>query len=401
MSAAPPPAASVSQHASFSERSMFGAAVAALTLGVAAGTTIFAYRRIARARVDAAPSFLGGRDDKECNGSADDEEPPTLAMEFEAFMASERLRAAARPLNRQTPAHRLRVPIVDDLPALGQSWFASYNAESRANGGSDLFPSLESAQGLVASYVSGSGKVGLVAVVPALALAENEERKQSDRDEILASAFNDESDVQRGIVGCGPWTVSTGSQGRGVGFECISALVRASISRGAISLRLLQGTTNHASAALYSKLGFQVREPLAFFAGRPAPEICSAILALHPGWTASLWGPSDVAALAALWKDATGFSREGALAIVAASAQRKAKRWQLRDAKGQVMSVERMQASRIGVTHVPARCFWSQSLCACLSAVCLQCLHDGLRFDGILVRRLHRRLPTFALRRCS
>ena len=325
----------------FSQRAMFAAAVTAITMGVAAGTAIFAYRRTARARVDAAPSLLGGcqtdssANDESSNGSADGE-TTTLAMEFEALLASERLRAASRPPSRQTPAHRLRPPVPEDIPALARSWFGSYNAESRANGGADLFPSLESAQALVGGYVGGAGKVGLVAVAPS---SSNEERKVSDVDEIVASAFNDESDVERGVVGCGPWTVSTGHQGRGVGFECISNLVRGSINRGAQSLRLLQGTTNHASAALYAKLGFQVREPLAFWAGRPAPEVCRTTLALHLRWTLSLWGSSDVPELATMWSQATGCDRRGALGIVGASFTRKAKRWVLRDEQGVVVSV--------------------------------------------------------------
>ena len=141
----------------------------------------------------------------------------------------------------------------------------------------------------------------------------------------------------------------------GVGRELLIRLVSDSLGRGARSLRLLQGTGNLGALALYSKLGFEPRETLAFFAGSPATAIVEAVLAraTREGRTAHQWGLSngsggngadaqqqqevqeqeeqDIAQCDRLWHECTGFSRPGALRIIAATPNRKAKRWLVKE----------------------------------------------------------------------
>jgi hypothetical protein len=229
----------------------------------------------------------------------------------------------------------LRVPTPVDVDFLAHQWQESYNSSAAQLHEAPVFPTLASAHAMVSSYVA--GKVGLLAV---------QAGKGSDGELILASAFNDESDISEpgGVVGCGPWTVGWGSVSQGVGRTLLAALVEGSLQRGARSLRLLQGATNNASFALYSKLGFEVREPLAFLTGTLRAEEVARVLALHPRWqlrelSGHKESAADVAAAAALWQAVTGSSRRNTIERIAADGARRAKKFALFDERGNCMSV--------------------------------------------------------------
>jgi hypothetical protein len=105
----------------------------------------------------------------------------------------------------------------------------------------------------------------------------------------------------------GPLAVAPAAQGSGVGRRLMEAvLARAEGAEGAAGVRL---TTNNAAAfALYTSLGFEVREPLAILSGRfrsPPPIGSSAV--------ARLMREKDLPAAAALCKRVHGFARTGDL----------------------------------------------------------------------------------------
>jgi hypothetical protein len=232
----------------------------------------------------------------------------------------------------------LRVPTPADVDFLAHQWQESYNSSAAQLHEAPVFPTLASAHAMVSSYVA--DKVGLLAVQA------GKGESGSDGELILASAFNDESDIHEpgGVVGCGPWTVGWGSVAQGVGRTLLGALVEGSLQRGARSLRLLQGATNNASFALYSKLGFEVREPLEFLTGTLRAEEVSRVLALHPRWqlrelSAQKESVADVAAAAALWQAVTGNSRRNTIEHIAADEARRAKKFALFDERGKCMSV--------------------------------------------------------------
>src|SRR5204862_1846629 len=82
--------------------------------------------------------------------------------------------------------------------------------------------------------------------------------------EVQGSAFIDE----RGeIAGIGPVTVDPAAQDGGIG----RALMEAALERAhsAAGVRLVQTAYHYRSLALYSKLGFVVREPLSVMQGTP------------------------------------------------------------------------------------------------------------------------------------
>ena len=84
--------------------------------------------------------------------------------------------------------------------------------------------------------------------------------------EVLGSAFVDERTV---IAGIGPVTVDPAAQDVGVGRALMEAVLQQERDRGAVGVRLVQTAYHYRSLALYTKLGFVVREPLSVIQGTP------------------------------------------------------------------------------------------------------------------------------------
>ncbi|MFN3326625.1 MAG: GNAT family N-acetyltransferase [Bryobacteraceae bacterium] len=71
------------------------------------------------------------------------------------------------------------------------------------------------------------------------------------------------------IAGVGPITVDPAVQNRRVGRALMQAVLDRAREQKAAGVRLLQGAFHNRSYALYSGLGFEVREPAAVMSGRP------------------------------------------------------------------------------------------------------------------------------------
>jgi predicted N-acetyltransferase YhbS len=69
------------------------------------------------------------------------------------------------------------------------------------------------------------------------------------------------------VTGVGPITVEPSAQARSVGRRLMEAVLERARQRGAASVRLVQAAFNTRSMSLYTKLGFDVREPLACLNG--------------------------------------------------------------------------------------------------------------------------------------
>jgi GNAT superfamily N-acetyltransferase len=124
-------------------------------------------------------------------------------------------------------------------------------------------PSPEFTRFMVGEMLANHGFVGLVA----------------DRGgEVLGSAFVDERTV---IAGIGPVTVDPAEQDVGVGRALMEAVLRRERDRGAVGVRLVQTSYHYRSLALYTKLGFVVREPLSVIQGTP-PALSVPGLGVRP-----------------------------------------------------------------------------------------------------------------------
>jgi GNAT superfamily N-acetyltransferase len=148
------------------------------------------------------------------------------------------------------------------------------------------FPALEAATGLMAIWIPHPRVWGVVAEID---------------DRIVGSNFLDERDPIRGV---GPITVDPEGQNAGVGRK----LMEAVIDRGASApgIRLLQDGFHMRSLALYTSLGFDVKEPTIVMSGKPrsGPVRDVEVRPLDEG---------DLDECAALCKKVHGFERTGEL----------------------------------------------------------------------------------------
>jgi len=82
---------------------------------------------------------------------------------------------------------------------------------------------------------------------------------------VVGSNFLWEADP---VMGVGPITVEPSAQARSVGRKLMGAVLDRARGRNAASVRLVQAAFNTRSMSLYTKLGFDVREPLVCVQGQ-------------------------------------------------------------------------------------------------------------------------------------
>ena len=152
-------------------------------------------------------------------------------------------------------------------------------------------PDFPAAQAAVASTERRLSHAGYYAVV-----AELEGR-------IVGSAFLDERSA---IASVASITVDPAAQDRMVGRRLMEAVLQRVAERRCPGVRLVQAAYNTRSLSLYSKLGFEVREPLVALQGPP--------LALHvPGYTVRRATKGDIDACNALCVRVHGHDRRAEL----------------------------------------------------------------------------------------
>lgn len=76
-------------------------------------------------------------------------------------------------------------------------------------------------------------------------------------------------DERSTVIGLGPITVEPGGQNRGVGRRLMEAVLDRCRERKVPSVRLLQSAFHNRSLSLYTKLGFDTREPMSLMQGSP------------------------------------------------------------------------------------------------------------------------------------
>ena len=83
---------------------------------------------------------------------------------------------------------------------------------------------------------------------------------------IVGSNCLDERSI---IFGVGPITVDPAVQNSGIGRQLMQAVLDRTVERGAPGVRLLQSAFHNRSLSLYTKLGFDLREPISVMTGPP------------------------------------------------------------------------------------------------------------------------------------
>jgi GNAT superfamily N-acetyltransferase len=120
---------------------------------------------------------------------------------------------------------------------------------------------------------------------------------------IVGSNFVDERGV---IAGIGPITVAPTVQNQSIGRQLMLAILEREAERRAVGVRLLQSAYHNRSLCLYTKLGFDSREPCSKMEGPP--------LGIRlPGYDVRPAKTADLTACDALCRQVHGHDRQGEL----------------------------------------------------------------------------------------
>jgi predicted N-acetyltransferase YhbS len=141
-----------------------------------------------------------------------------------------------------------------DAEAAGRICYEAFREIAERHGFPPDFPSAEPAIGLVSHLIGHPGFYGVAAELDG---------------RVVGSNFMDERST---IFGIGPITVDLAFQNERVGRRLMLDVLDHARERGAAGIRLLQSAYHNRSLALYSGLGFDVRETLLIMQGDPIGE---------------------------------------------------------------------------------------------------------------------------------
>ncbi len=192
----------------------------------------------------------------------------------------------------------LRPGSLADASACGDVCFRAFKRIAEAHGYAPDFPSSAIVAGLLGGLL---GHAGFHSVV-----AEEEGR-------VIGSNFLDERST---IAGVGPLSIDPDAQDRGVGRLLMERVLDRAEARDFAGVRLVQAAYHVRSLALYAKLGFIVRKPLANVQG-------AAFDFRLPDCTVRRARPEDVDACDRVCRGVHGHDRHGELvdAVAAGTAQ--------------------------------------------------------------------------------
>jgi GNAT superfamily N-acetyltransferase len=144
---------------------------------------------------------------------------------------------------------RLRAGRPEDTERLGSICYRAFRAIADEHNFPPDFPSSEIAGGLLASLLSREDVYSVV--------AETDGR-------VVGSNFLWENGT---IAGVGPITIDPAAQNAAVGRRLMEDVLRRAEERNIAGVRLVQAAYHNRSLSLYTKLGFDVREPLSTLQG--------------------------------------------------------------------------------------------------------------------------------------
>ena len=183
----------------------------------------------------------------------------------------------------------IRTAKPEDVAACGQICYDAFCTINAAHGFPCDFPAPEAALGVISAMFSSPGSYCVVA-------------EQSGR--IVGSNCMDERSI---IAGIGPITVDPKVQNAGVGGKLMHAVMDHAHANRAAGIRLVQAAFHNRSFSLYTRLGFDVREPLACLQGQCREHRLA-------GCEVRTAMPGDLEACNQLSERVHGFHRSGELA---------------------------------------------------------------------------------------
>lgn len=182
----------------------------------------------------------------------------------------------------------LRPGTREDALALGRIDFEAFKSVSSDHNFPWDFPSAEIATAVVGSMLANRGFYCVVAELDG---------------QVVGSNFLDERSP---ISGIGPISVDPAVQNQTIGRQLMLAVMERSARRGFAGCRLVQAAYHNRSLCLYTKLGFDTREPLSKIFGEP-PKLN------FPGYDVRQATEADVEACNGLCRRIHGHDRGGEL----------------------------------------------------------------------------------------
>lgn len=145
----------------------------------------------------------------------------------------------------------LRHASLEDVPALAQINYEAFKKIAEEHGFPPDFPSVEHAVGTVTSLIRTTGIYNVVAEADGRTAGSN---------------FMDERNP---IAGIGPISVDPTIQNQSIGRSLMENVLERVRARNFAGVRLVQTAYHNRSLCLYTKLGFDTREPLSVMQGKP------------------------------------------------------------------------------------------------------------------------------------
>jgi hypothetical protein len=121
---------------------------------------------------------------------------------------------------------------------------------------------------------------------------------------VVGSNFLDERSNL--VAGVGPLTIDPKYQNKGTGRQLMINVLERAKNKNFLAIRLLQASYHNRSLALYTSLGFEVREPISTMQGKPIQKTI-------PGRSVRTATESDIESCNAICKAVHGHDRNGEL----------------------------------------------------------------------------------------
>jgi GNAT superfamily N-acetyltransferase len=150
-----------------------------------------------------------------------------------------------------SPAVQLRRATPEDSDVCGRICFEAFATINKQHNFPPELPAPETGTGLLGMLFSHPGFYCVVAEIDG---------------RIVGSNCLDERSA---IAGIGPITVAPDAQDRGIGRMLMQTIMARAWDRGFPGMRLLQAAFHNRSLSLYTKLGFDAREPMSVMQGPP------------------------------------------------------------------------------------------------------------------------------------
>ena len=188
---------------------------------------------------------------------------------------------------------RLRPGVIDDAKEIGKIIFDAFSGIADRHGFPREFPTVDIGINVASYFLSNPGFYSVVA-----------EDTKGNSNKVVGSNFLDErSDI---VAGVGPITIDPNFQDKGVGRQLMSNVMERARSKNYPAIRLLQAAYHNRSLALYTRLGFDVREPISTLQGKPISDVVS-------GRSVRVATESDLETCNAICRAIHGHDRNGEL----------------------------------------------------------------------------------------